>query len=77
MEINSLASGVSILQNADQRVQQAASDIATATTKGNGSSADLVTPVVELKVAAQQAEAGAKVIEVEGRRVGTLLNLLA
>ena len=75
MEINSLASGVSVLQNAEQRVQQSASQIASATTS-QGSTTDLVKPIIELKVAEQQAQAGAKIIEAEGKTVGTILDLL-
>ena len=75
MEINSLASGISVLQNAQQQVQQSASQIANIVTK-QGPTSDLVEPIVELKVAEQQAQAGAKIIEVEGKTVGTLLDLL-
>ena len=79
MEINSLASGVSVLQNAQQKVQQSASQIASAITSqgtSQGTSSDLAKPIVELKVAELQAQAGAKIIEVEGKTVGTLLDLL-
>ena len=76
METNSLASGVSVLQNARQRVQESASEIASITTN-QGPTSDLVKPLIELKVAEQQAQAGVKIIEVEGKVVGTLLNLLA
>jgi hypothetical protein len=75
MEINSLASGVSVLQNAQQTVQQSASQIASATTS-QGTTSDLTKPIIELKAAEQQAQAGAKIIEVEGKTVGTLLDLL-
>ncbi|MFT5521895.1 MAG: hypothetical protein ACI9IA_002501 [Enterobacterales bacterium] len=75
MEINSLASGISVLQNAQQKAQQSASQIATATTS-QGTTSDLVKPLVELKVAEQQAQAGVKIIEAEGKAVGTILDLL-
>ena len=78
MEINSLASGVAVLQNAQQIAQDSASQIANITTQGTtqSSTSDLTKPIVELKVAEQQAQAGAKIIEVEGKTVGTILDLL-
>jgi len=75
MEINNLASGVSILQNAEQRLQQSASQIAGAI-KNQGATSDLADPIIELKAVEQQAQAGATIIEVEGKVVGTLLDLL-
>ncbi|PCJ45134.1 MAG: hypothetical protein COA74_16250 [Gammaproteobacteria bacterium] len=73
MEINSLASGVSVLQAAEQRVQQSAAQIASASK--SGSSVDVTKSIIDLKVAEQQAQAGVRIIEAEGQAVGTLLNL--
>ena len=79
MEINSLASGISVLQNAQQGVQQSASQIASAITlqgTKQDSTSDLTKPLIGLKVAEQQAQAGAKIIEVENQIVGTIFDLL-
>jgi hypothetical protein len=75
MEINSLASGTTVLQNAQKSAQQSASQIANSSTS-QGTTSDLAKSVVDLKVAEQQAQAGAKIIELEGKTVGTILDLL-
>ena len=75
MEAGSITSGVQAFLNASQRVQESATKIAQSSIEG--STADLVSPLVELKVAEQQAGAAAKVIEAESTQIGTLLDVLA
>ena len=75
MEISSTSSGIQTFLNASQRVQDSATRIANSVI--NGSPADIVTPLVDLKVAEQQAGAAAKIIEAEQKIVGTLFDILA
>lgn len=60
--------------NASQRIQETSSRIADNTAKGSFDG--LITELVELKVAEQQAGAAAKIIEAENKQVGTLLDIL-
>ncbi len=68
-------SGVQTFLNANQRVQESANQIAKSS--ASGSSADLTSPLIDLKVAEQQASAAVKIIEAESAQVGTLLDLQA
>jgi len=74
MDTSSVASGIQTFLGASQRVQESANTIARNSV--NGSPADMVEPLVDLKVAEQQAGAAARIIEVESAQVGTLLDLL-
>jgi len=56
-------------------MQESASEIAQSSM--NGADADITKPVIELKVAEQQAIAATKIIEVEKNVVGTLLDVLS
>ncbi len=76
MEINSATtSGIQVFLNAKERIEASASKIARSSIEGSPD--DLIPALVDLKVAEQQASAGAKIIEVENKQVGTLLDLLA
>lgn len=73
-------SGVEGLQRATQRAAEASQQIAQAgvrATENDQPEQDLVTPLVELKQAEQQAGASAKVIETENRVIGSLLDIRA
>jgi len=69
------ASGVQTFLNANQRVQDSANKIAQSSV--SGSTTDLASSVIDLKVAEQQAGAAVKIIEAESAQVGTLLDLQA
>ncbi len=74
MAINPVASGIQTFLSANQRIQESASEIAQSSV--NGADTNLVEPLIELKVAEQQAVAATKIIEVEKSQVGTLLDAL-
>ncbi len=74
MAINPVASGIQTFLSASQRIQESAAEIAQSSVKGVD--ANLVEPLIELKVAEQQAVAATKIIEVEKSQVGTLLDVL-
>jgi hypothetical protein len=85
------ASGIQAFQAASQRVNDAASRIASATasssqqatelqaTEGQAPSGlnDITSAIVDLNVAEQQAGAAAKIIETENNVIGTLLDTFA
>lgn len=75
MVTSPINSGIQAFTIATERVQNSANQIAKSVIKG--SPADLVKPLIDLKVAEQQAVAAAKVIQVEKNQVGTLLDILA
>lgn len=75
MSTSSITSGIQAFSNAVQRAQTSATQIAQNSTKG--SSADLLAPLIDLKVAEQQATTAAKVIQAGNAQVGTLLDMLA
>lgn len=74
MVINATATGLQAFLSATQRIQVSATKIARANI--DGSPADLIAPLIELKVAEQQILAAAKIIETEKKQVGILLDLL-
>lgn len=75
MEINSAStSGIQTFLAASEQVHKSASQIAD--NIKTGSTSDLINPIVDLKVAEQQAGAAAKIIEVESNQIGTLLDLI-
>ncbi len=89
MEISGSAfnSGLAAVQGGQRRVDQAATDIASATVarpeRAPDSSAvpannvDLANSLTELKVGKNEAQAGAKVIETADEVLGTLLDIRA
>ncbi|MCP4413676.1 MAG: hypothetical protein GY808_14040 [Gammaproteobacteria bacterium] len=74
MVINPVASGIQTFLSANQRIQESASEIAKSS--DNGVNTNLVEPIIELKVAEQQAVPATKIIEVEKSQIGTLLDVL-
>jgi len=74
MAINPVASGIQTFLSANQRIQESAYEIARSAI--NGADANLVEPIIDLKVAEQQALAAIKIIEVEKSQIGTLLDVL-
>lgn len=81
-------SGLSSVQSGQQRVNQAATDIASAglpksqsaASNPNNSQAqqvDLATSLVDLQVGKEQVQAGAKVIKTADDALGTLLDIRA
>jgi len=74
MAINPVASGVQAFLGASQRIEESADKIAQSSDKG--ADANLAEPLIELKVAEQQAIAATKIIEAENNTVGTLLDVL-
>jgi len=75
MEINSsLSSGLQVFQQARRQIAESSNTIAHSVI--DGSPQDIAPALVQLNVAEQQAAAGAKIIEVESKQVGTLLDLL-
>ena len=74
MAISPVASGIQTFLQAQQRIADSASRIATASVSEAGPQS-LVEPLIDLRVAEQQALAGAKIIEVEQRTIGSLLDI--
>jgi hypothetical protein len=74
MAITPLASGIQTFLQAQQRVADSASRIASASISEAGPQS-LVEPLIDLRVAEQQAQAGAKIIEVEQNMIGSLLDI--
>jgi hypothetical protein len=75
MEINSATtSGIQAFLTASERVQESATQIANSIK--DGSISDLINPIVDLKIAEQQAGAAAKIIAAENNQIGTLLDLI-
>jgi flagellar hook protein FlgE len=79
-------SGLSSVQSGQQRVNQAATDIANAgqskpvASRSNSEQAqpvDLATSLVDLQVGKEQVQAGAKVIKTADDALGTLLDIRA
>jgi len=82
MQVNSaLNTGLQGFQEAQSRMNQAASDIAsqsvTDSTTDSIDSKDLTTSLVELKVAENDAKANVKVIQAASDVLGTLLDVEA
>lgn len=75
MEINSAStSGIQTFLNASERVQSSATQIASSIK--NGETSDLAKPIVDLKIAEQQAGAAVKIIQAESNQIGSLLDLI-
>ena len=75
MEAGAISTAVRAFMNAKQSVQDSAQEIALSSI--NGSPSDMISPLIELKVAEQQAMAAAKIISAENNRIGSLLDILA
>ena len=74
MEVSAVASGIQTFLQAQQRIADSAQRIASASVSEAGPQS-LVEPLIDLRVAEQQAQAGAKIIEVEQNTIGTLLDI--
>jgi len=78
---SALTIGVQGFQNAQNRANQAAQEIATQSVTNASTESintnDLVTSLVDLKVAEVDAQANAKVIETASDILGTLLDIKA
>jgi hypothetical protein len=74
-----VGSGLTAFQNASTRMDQSADQIAKASVgvKLEGKSSDLVSPVVKLQGAALDARAAIKLIDVEDKTKGYLIDVLA
>ncbi len=75
MSTSPITTGIQAFSNALNRAHDSANKIAQSSI--SGSSADLVAPLIDLKVAEQQATAAATVIQAENAQVGTLFDILA
>lgn len=76
MAITAVASGIQTFLQAQQRLSDSAQRIASASVSEQGPQA-LVEPLIDLRVAEQQAKAAAKIIETEQQTIGTLLDIKA
>ena len=74
MDISPVASGIQTFLQAQQRIADSAQRIASVPISEAGPQS-LVEPLIDLRVAEQQALAGAKIIEVERNTIGTLLDI--
>ncbi len=81
MQINSLmGAGLSAFQNGQQRVEQAASSIASASAPALGNSqavAELTEELIQLKVGEHTAKLGARMIQSADEVLGTLIDTQA
>jgi len=75
MPISPAASGIQTLLQAQTRISASAEKIASATTSGEPQS--IVEPLIDLKVAEQQAQAAVRIIETENQTIGSLLDITA
>lgn len=76
MTISVVNSGIQSFLQAQQRLSTSAQQIASASVFEDGPQS-LIEPLVDLRVAEQQAQASAKIIEVEGKIIGSLLDIKA
>ena len=76
MTISAVNSGIQSFLQAQQRLSTSAGQIASASISESGSQA-LVEPLIDLRVAEQQALASVKIIETEQRILGALLDATA
>lgn len=76
MAIAAVTSGIQTFLQAQQRLNDSAQRIASASISEQGSLA-IVEPLIDLQVAEQQARAAAKIIETEQQTIGTLLDIKA
>jgi hypothetical protein len=76
MTISAVNSGIQSFLQAQQRLSTSAEQIASASISESGPQA-LVEPLIDLRVAEQQALASVKIIETEQRILGALLDATA
>ncbi|WP_144391939.1 hypothetical protein [Pleionea sediminis] len=76
MQIDGLSAALGGFQNAVNRAGEAAQEIASSSTKKEGTQ-DLVKPLVELQVAERDAEANAKSIETQNKVLGSIIDVKA
>lgn len=76
MTISVVNSGIQSFLQAQQRLATSAEQIASASVAESGPQA-LVEPLIDLRVAEQQALASAKIIETEQTIIGALLDVTA
>lgn len=74
MAITAVASGIQTFLQAQQKLSQSAQQIAEASISEQGTQA-LIEPVINMRVAEQEAKAAARIIEVEENIIGTLLDI--
>ena len=74
MTISAVNSGIQSFLQAQQRLNESAVQIASASVSESGPQS-LIEPLVDLRVAEQQALASAKIIEVEQNTIGALLDI--
>ncbi|HMY96216.1 MAG: hypothetical protein IT471_00595 [Pseudomonadales bacterium] len=73
-----IASGLGILQRAEQQLNRHANTLARLSAEGNTSEVNQMTDALTgLKLVERDARLGIKVIEAENQRVGSLLDILA
>ena len=76
MTISVVNSGIQSFLQAQQRLATSAEEIASASVAESGPQS-LVEPLIDLRVAEQQALASAKIIETEQTIIGALLDVTA
>lgn len=76
MTISVVNSGIQSFLQAQQRLATSAEEIASASVAKSGPQS-LVEPLIDLRVAEQQALASAKIIETEQTIIGALLDVTA
>lgn len=76
MQIDGLSAALGGFQSAVNRASEASQEIATASTRNEGTQ-DLVEPLVELQVAERDAEANARSIEAQDRILGSIIDVTA
>jgi len=74
---SAFSSGLNTVQSGQRRIDQAASDIASAPVNRNSDAADTAESLVQLSVGKTEAQAGAKVIETSDEVLGTLIDIRA
>ncbi|MBT8448273.1 MAG: hypothetical protein KJO69_01200 [Gammaproteobacteria bacterium] len=73
MTVSPIASGIQAFMAAQQKLNVSAEKIAGATlSEGAGA---VVEPLIDLRIAEQQAKAAARVIETENATIGSLLDI--
>ncbi len=75
MTISAVSSGIQSFLQAQQRLSNSADQIANAVAESGPQS--LIEPLIDLRVAEQQALASARVIEAEQNTIGALLDIEA
>lgn len=74
---SAFSSGLNAVQSGQRRIDQAASDIASAPVNRNSDAAGTADNLLQLSVGKTEAQAGAKVIETSDEVLGTLIDTRA